>query len=186
MSVAVSANIPSHTEQLQLIRIIGDVLYVLGSGLMILVGHDTPTAQMIGFSVITGITAGLFFQPALMAGPMSVQLDQMAGTSSFLSFLHTLRGMFATALLTSVFEMSFSMTLKRGGVVPVITSGPPPLQSTPIQDLLGLYISTDVSTYEVLTGWKFPAAHGDSPFSSTILGDSPEPYFIQLEKCIYP
>jgi len=37
------------------------------------------------------------------------------------------------------------------------------LQSTPIQDLLGLYISTDVSTYEVLTGWKFPAAHEDSP-----------------------
>jgi len=28
-----------------------------------------------------------------------------------------------------------------------------PLQSTPIYDLLGLYISTDVSTYEVLTGW---------------------------------
>ncbi|KIM50035.1 hypothetical protein SCLCIDRAFT_34736 [Scleroderma citrinum Foug A] len=36
----------------------------------------------------------------------------------------------------------------------------------------------DVSTYQVLTGWEFPAAHGDSPCSSTIYGDSPEPYYI--------
>jgi len=37
-----------------------------------------------------------------------------------------------------------------------------------------LYISTDVSTYEVLTGWKFPAAHGDSP----------EPYYNSPALCL--
>src|SRR5437899_1579929 len=31
------------------------------------------------------------------------------------------------------------------------------LQSTPFWDLLGSYISTDVSTYEVSTGWVFLA-----------------------------
>jgi len=43
--------------------------------------------------------------------------------------------------------------------------------STEAYKTLGLYISIDVSTYEVLTGWKFPAAHGDSPFSSIMHGE---------------
>ena len=117
-SAGVGANILSHTGRLRLIGVIGGVLYALGSGLMILVGRDTPTAQTIGFSVITGLAAGLLFQPALVAGPMSVQPHQIAGISGFLSFLRTLGGTFATALLTSVFETSFTMTLKRSGVVP--------------------------------------------------------------------
>ena len=110
---------------------------------MILVGRDTPTAQTIGFSVITGVAAGLFFQPALVAGLMSVQPDQMASTSSFLSFLCTLGGMFATALLTSVFETSFSMTLKQGGVVPVITSGPPPGSNNTTLKVTNVSVSLD-------------------------------------------
>ncbi|KAL4079488.1 major facilitator superfamily domain-containing protein [Scleroderma citrinum] len=117
-SSVVGANILCQTGQIRLIGAIGGALYALGSGLMVLVGRNTPVAQTIGFSVITGAAAGLLFQPSLVVGPMSVQPHQIAGISGFLSFLRTLGGTFATALLTAVFETSFTTTLKRGGVVP--------------------------------------------------------------------
>ena len=115
---AIGANILSLTGKLRLMGIIGGALYALGSGLTLLLGRDTPAAQAIGFSVIAGAASGLLFHPALVVGPKSVQPHQIAGISGFLSFLRTLGGTFATALLTSVFETSFTMILKRGGTVP--------------------------------------------------------------------
>lgn len=118
VSSVVGANILSQTGQVRLIGIVGGALYALGSGLMFLVGRDTPAAQTIGISVITGVASGLLYQPSLVVGPMSVQPHQIASISGFLSFLRTLGGTFATALLTAVFETSFTTALERGGVVP--------------------------------------------------------------------
>ncbi|KAI6168448.1 major facilitator superfamily domain-containing protein [Pisolithus thermaeus] len=118
VSSVVGANILSQTGQVRLIGVVGGALYALGSGLMLLVGRDTPAAQTIGISVITGVASGLLYQPSLVVGPMSVQPHQVVGISGFLSFLRTLGGTFATALLTAVFETSFTAALERGGVVP--------------------------------------------------------------------
>ncbi|KAI6148588.1 major facilitator superfamily domain-containing protein, partial [Pisolithus tinctorius] len=118
VSSVVGANILSQTGQVRLIGAVGGALYALGSGLMFLVGRDTPASQTIGISVITGVASGLLYQPSLVVGPMSVQPHQVAGISGFLSFLRTLGGTFATALLTAVFETSFTTALERGGVVP--------------------------------------------------------------------
>ncbi|KAG6333942.1 hypothetical protein ID866_5153 [Astraeus odoratus] len=118
VSSVAGANILSQTGQVRLVGVAGGVLYALGSGLMLLVGRDTSATRTIGFSVITGIASGLLYQPSLVVGPMSVEPHQVAGISGFLSFLRTLGGTFATALLTAVFETNFTTTLAQGGVVP--------------------------------------------------------------------
>jgi len=79
---------------------------------MLIVGLYTPAVTTIGFSIITGIASGLLYQPSLVVGPMSVKPDQIAGISGFLSFLRTLGGTFATALLTAIFETSFTQSLR--------------------------------------------------------------------------
>ncbi|KAI6019870.1 major facilitator superfamily domain-containing protein [Pisolithus orientalis] len=113
VSSVVGANILSQTGQVRLIGAVGGALYALGSGLMFIVGRDTPASQTIGISVITGVASGLLYQPSLVVGPMSVQPHQVAGISGFLSFLRTLGGTFATALLTAVFETGFTTALER-------------------------------------------------------------------------
>ncbi|KAH7886989.1 major facilitator superfamily domain-containing protein [Phlebopus sp. FC_14] len=112
ISSVVGANILSQTGQVRLIGLVGGLLYALGSGLMLIVGRYTPAALAIGFSVITGTASGLLYQPSLVVGPMSVKPHQIAGISGFLSFLRTLGGTFATALLTAVFETSFTQSLR--------------------------------------------------------------------------
>ncbi|KIJ11030.1 hypothetical protein PAXINDRAFT_181939 [Paxillus involutus ATCC 200175] len=111
-SSVLGANILSQTGQIRLIGVVGGVLYALGSGLMLLVGHYTPAAVVIGFSAITGIASGLLYQPSLVVGPISCQPHQIAGVSGFLSFLRTLGGTFATALLTAIYETSFTQSLR--------------------------------------------------------------------------
>ncbi|EGO03688.1 hypothetical protein SERLA73DRAFT_83786 [Serpula lacrymans var. lacrymans S7.3] len=108
----VGANILSQTGQVRLVGVVGGALYALGSGLMFLVGRSTPAATVIGFSVITGFGSGILYQPSLVVGPMSVKPNQVAGISGFLSFLRTLGGTFATALLTAIFETSFTNQLR--------------------------------------------------------------------------
>lgn len=114
----IGANLLSKTGQIRLVGALGGALYALGSGLMLLVARDTPAARTIGISVITGAASGLLFAPALVVGPMSVSPAQVAGISGFLSFLRTLGGTFATALLTAVFETRFTHVLSRDGRVP--------------------------------------------------------------------
>lgn len=97
---------------MRLIGVAGGVLYALGSGLMLMVGQYTPAVTTIGFSVITGIASGLLYQPSLVVGPMSVKPHQIAGISGFLSFIRTLGGTFATALLTAIYETSFTESLR--------------------------------------------------------------------------
>ncbi|KAG9313372.1 major facilitator superfamily domain-containing protein [Chiua virens] len=110
-SSVLGANILSWTGQVRLIGFIGGLLYALGSGLMLDVGRYTPVAKTIGYSVFTGVASGLLYQPSLVVGPMSVAPHQIAGISGFLSFLRTLGGTFATALLTAVYETSFTDSL---------------------------------------------------------------------------
>lgn len=112
ISSVVGANILSQTGQVRLIGIVGGTLYALGSALMLLVGQSTPAATTIGISVITGLASGLLYQPSLIVGPMSVEPHQIAGISGFLSFLRTLGGTFATALLTAIYETSFTQSLR--------------------------------------------------------------------------
>ncbi|KAF8438025.1 major facilitator superfamily domain-containing protein [Boletus edulis BED1] len=111
-SSVLGANILSLTGRVRLIGVVGGLLYALGSALMLDVGRYTPVARTIGYSVFTGIASGLLYQPSLVVGPMSVQPHQIAGISGFLSFLRTLGGTFATALLTAVFETSFTQSLQ--------------------------------------------------------------------------
>jgi MFS family permease len=112
ISSVAGANILSQTGQVRLIGIVGGVLYALGSGLMLMVGRYTPAVTTIGFSIITGVASGLLYQPSLIVGPMSVEPHQIAGISGFLSFLRTLGGTFATALLTAIYETSFTESLR--------------------------------------------------------------------------
>ncbi|KIJ62133.1 hypothetical protein HYDPIDRAFT_176676 [Hydnomerulius pinastri MD-312] len=112
ISSVLGANLLSQTGQVRLIGVVGGVLYALGSGLMLMVGRYTPAARTIGFSIITGTASGLLYQPSLVVGPMSVKPHQIAGISGFLSFLRTLGGTFATALLTAIFETSFTQSLR--------------------------------------------------------------------------
>ncbi|KAG1730810.1 major facilitator superfamily domain-containing protein [Suillus paluster] len=112
ISSVAGANILAHTGQVRLIGVVGGVLYALGSALMLIVGRRTPAATAIGFSIITGSASGLLYQPSLVVGPMSVKPHQIAGISGFLSFLRTLGGTFATALLTAIYETSFTESLR--------------------------------------------------------------------------
>ena len=118
-SSVLGANIVSLTGHVRLIGVAGGLLYALGSALMLDVGRDTPVARTIGYSVFTGIASGLLYQPSLVVGPLSVQPHQIAGISGFLSFLRTLGGTFATALLTAVYETSFTQSL-RGRLPPLL------------------------------------------------------------------
>lgn len=111
-SSVLGANLVSFTGQVRLIGVVGGLLYALGSALMLDVGRYTPVARTIGYSVLTGIASGLLYQPSLVVGPMSVKPHQIAGISGFLSFLRTLGGTFATALLTAVYETSFTNSLQ--------------------------------------------------------------------------
>ncbi|OAX41292.1 MFS general substrate transporter [Rhizopogon vinicolor AM-OR11-026] len=112
ISSVAGANILSQTGQVRLIGVVGGVFYALGSGLMLMVGRYTPAVTTIGFSIITGVASGLLYQPSLVVGPMSVKPHQIAGISGFLSFLRTLGGTFATALLTAIYETSFTESLR--------------------------------------------------------------------------
>jgi hypothetical protein len=111
-SSVLGANILSLTGHVRLIGVIGGLLYALGSSLMLDVGRYTPVARTIGYSMLTGVASGLLYQPSLVVGPMSVKPHQIAGISGFLSFLRTLGGTFATALLTAVYETSFTQSLQ--------------------------------------------------------------------------
>jgi MFS family permease len=112
ISSVFGANLISYTGQIRLIGLTGGVLYAIGSGLMLLITKDTSSANVIGWSVILGFGSGILYQPSLVIGPMSVKPHQIAGISGFLSFLRTLGGTFATALLTAIFETSFTTTLR--------------------------------------------------------------------------
>lgn len=112
ISCLVGANLISQTGQLRLVGFVGGVLYAIGSGLRLLITQNTPSAHVIGWSVIMGFGSGILYQPSLVVGPMSVKPHQMAGISGFLSFLRTLGGTFATALLTSIFETRFTHILR--------------------------------------------------------------------------
>lgn len=120
-SSVLGAHILSLTGHVRLIGAVGGLLYALGSVLMLDVRRSTPVARIIGYSVFTGVASGLLFQPSLVVGPMSVQPHQIAGISGFLSFLRTLGGTFATALLTAVFETSFTQSLQ-GKLPPSLVS----------------------------------------------------------------
>ncbi|EIW78672.1 MFS general substrate transporter [Coniophora puteana RWD-64-598 SS2] len=112
------ANILGLTGKVKALGIFAGGLYALGSGLMLLVTRTTPMAHIIGFGVLAGTAAGLLYQPALVVGPMSVRREDVAGISGFLSFLRTFGGTVATALLTAIFETSFTSTLNAQGVIP--------------------------------------------------------------------
>lgn len=111
-SSVLGANILGLTGRVRLIGVAGGLLYALGSGLMLDVGRDTPISRTIGYSVFTGVASGLLYQPSLVVGPLSVKPSQVAGISGFLSFLRTLGGTFATALLTAIYETSFTQSLQ--------------------------------------------------------------------------
>ncbi|KAJ7769955.1 major facilitator superfamily domain-containing protein [Mycena metata] len=110
------ANLISQSGQMRLVGLLGAILYTLGSGLMLSVNAATSSAVVIVFSAFWGMGTGVLYQPSMVVGPMSVKPDQIAGISGFLAFLRTLGGTFSTALLTSIFETSFTSTLR--GVVP--------------------------------------------------------------------
>jgi MFS family permease len=116
ISSVFGANLISQTGQIRLVGLLGATLYALGAGLIFTVGRTTPTTAVIGFSVLWGLGSGILYQPSLIVGPMSVKPQEIAGISGFLSFLRTLGGTFATALLTAIFETSFTNELR--GVVP--------------------------------------------------------------------
>ncbi|KAJ7319092.1 major facilitator superfamily domain-containing protein [Mycena albidolilacea] len=110
------ANLISQSGQVRLVGVLGSVLYLLGSGLMLGIKATTSSALVIVFSTFWGLGIGVFYQPAMVVGPMSVKPTQVAGISGFLAFLRTMGGTFSTALLTAIFETSFTSTLR--GVVP--------------------------------------------------------------------
>ncbi|KAJ7446902.1 major facilitator superfamily domain-containing protein [Mycena galericulata] len=110
------ANLISQTGQIRLVGLFGAILYTLGSGLMLSVNSSTSSAVVIIFSAFWGLGTGILYQPSMVVGPMSVKPEQIAGISGFLAFMRTLGGTFATALLTAIFETSFTTTLR--GVVP--------------------------------------------------------------------
>ncbi|KAJ7631852.1 major facilitator superfamily domain-containing protein [Mycena polygramma] len=110
------ANLISQTGQIRLVGVFGAILYTLGSGLMLSINSNTSSALVIVFSAFWGLGTGVLYQPSMVVGPMSVKPEQVAGISGFLAFLRTLGGTFATALLTAIFETSFTTTLR--GIVP--------------------------------------------------------------------
>ncbi|KAF7308867.1 MFS general substrate transporter [Mycena kentingensis (nom. inval.)] len=113
---AFGANLISQTGQVRLTGLFGAVLYTLGSCLMLSVGARTSNALVILYSCFWGLGTGVLYQPSMVVGPMSVKPHQIAGISGFLAFLRTFGGTVATALLTAIFETSFTSTLR--GTVP--------------------------------------------------------------------
>lgn len=116
VSTAFAANLISKTGQLRLVGFIGGVLYTVSSGVVLLIARNTPSVNVIGWSILMGFGSGIMYQPALVVGSMSVQPHQMAVISAFMGFLRTLGGIFATALLTTIFETRFKTVLR--GQVP--------------------------------------------------------------------
>jgi MFS family permease len=121
ISCLFGANIISKTGKPRLIGFVGGILYAIGSGVMLLIARDTPSVHVIGWSFLMGLGSGTMYQPSLVVGPMSVEPHQIAGISGFLSFLRTLGGTFATALLTAIFETRFTSIL-RGKIPDVLVN----------------------------------------------------------------
>ncbi|TDL26464.1 MFS general substrate transporter, partial [Rickenella mellea] len=110
VSSVLGANAISKTGQVRAVGAFGAIMYAIGGGVMLTVGRDTPSARVIGFSLLMGLGSGILYQPALIVGPMSVKPHQIAGISGFLAFLRTLGGTFATALLTAILRQVFRPT----------------------------------------------------------------------------
>lgn len=116
VSSVFGANLISQTGQIRLVGLLAATLYTVGAGLISTIGRATPTVAVIVFSTLWGLGSGMLYQPSMIVGPMSVAPHQAAGISGFLAFLRTLGGTFATALLTAIFETSFTRDLR--GIVP--------------------------------------------------------------------
>jgi MFS family permease len=115
VSTVFAANLISQTGQLRLVGFIGGVLYAISSGVVLMIARNTPSANVILWSILMGFGSGIMYQPAIVVGSMSVKPHQMAVISAFMGFLRTLGGTFAIALLTVIFETRFT-TILRGEV----------------------------------------------------------------------
>jgi MFS family permease len=69
---------------------IGMILMTLGIGLFINIGADTSLGRILAYEVITGIGAGLVFNPPLIAIQALVAQDDVATATAAQSFLRNL------------------------------------------------------------------------------------------------
>lgn len=81
---------------------VGLVLLTIGSGLYINIDANSSLAKVIGFEVVTGIGAGLLFEPPMIALQAAVKQDDVAT---------------ATATFGFVRNLATSMSIVIGGVV---------------------------------------------------------------------
>ncbi|KAI8819764.1 major facilitator superfamily [Fimicolochytrium jonesii] len=106
----------SRTGRVRLIGVLGAALVCAGSAAMLAANETSPIGLALVLSILMGLGVGILYQPAVVVGPMSVQPHEVAGISGFLSFIRTLGGTFATALLTSIFTTILKKDLQ--GVLP--------------------------------------------------------------------
>lgn len=69
---------------------VGLGVFTLGNGLYILLGANTSIASIIGFEIVSGIGAGLLFDPPLIAVQALVSQKDTATATSTLGFIRNL------------------------------------------------------------------------------------------------
>ncbi|CAG8615285.1 5208_t:CDS:2, partial [Dentiscutata heterogama] len=93
------------------ICVLGSILMAIGSGLISTFTEDSSQIQIVGYSLITGIGAGLILQITVLAGQGIAEPKDIATVTSLLAFFRTMGAVFGIAILGTVFNNVFNSNL---------------------------------------------------------------------------
>ncbi|KUJ12259.1 putative MFS transporter [Mollisia scopiformis] len=118
--MGISAGIFIHRtgRYLELIRI-GPVIMSIGVGLYILFSTTTSTKEVIGFQILTGIGAGLLFEPPRLALQASVSQQNVATVSSTFEFARGLAGTMSIVIGGVIFQNSMNLRVRALSMPPL-------------------------------------------------------------------
>ncbi|KAJ2850122.1 hypothetical protein IWW36_002121 [Coemansia brasiliensis] len=94
----------SKTKHYRGFILFGTILFVLGSGLIILFDEHTSSAQQICFLLIMGCGLGFIIQTMLLAMQVAVAIKHMAAATAVFMFARMLGSSVGIAVLQSIFQ----------------------------------------------------------------------------------
>ncbi|KAJ2018225.1 hypothetical protein GGI14_002451 [Coemansia sp. S680] len=91
--------------------VIGLTMFVIGSGLMILMDEDTTTGEEVAFMLVMGIGIGISIQLLMLVAQKASATEDLAATTSLYIFMRVLGYSMGVAILQSVMQNSLEPRL---------------------------------------------------------------------------